>query len=252
LAATLSEMATWQEGGEATEEFGIMFVRGSSRFPTPYSNAALPISETALPERTIDRADERFQDRRYVLWVRGEENETLGAYAESRGFSSLGAAPVMLVEAPFASREVEHIELRRVRDAATYHDFVEVSLAAYEEAGLLRSVGETLFARRDALLASCASVIVAYSNGAPVGGALSIVNAVTAVGGVYWVGTIPGSRRRGIGEAVTRFVTNDAFEQGAHLVALEASRAGEPIYSRLGYRPVGQYVRYLSPARGRN
>jgi len=243
LAVALSTMASWQIGGEATEESGILFVKGSSRFPTPYSNAAFPISDDASVESAMARAAERFTDRRYVLWARGED----GVSAESRGFMPLGTTPAMVVEEPLEPSEARDIELRKVDDAATFRDFVDVSLSAYEEAGLPRAVGETLFALPDALLGSCASVVVAYTGGSPAGGALSIVNAVTGVGGVYWVGTVPGSRRRGVGDAVTRFVTNAAFEQGAHLVALEASRAGEPVYSRMGYRVVGHYARFLSP-----
>jgi len=67
------------------------------------------------------------------------------------------------------------------------------------------------------------------------------------VGGVYWVGTVPAARRRGAADAVTRHVTRAAFEQGARMVTLQASAAGEPVYRRMGYREVGRYARFLSP-----
>jgi GNAT superfamily N-acetyltransferase len=83
----------------------------------------------------------------------------------------------------------------------------------------------------------------------PAACALSITNALTGVGGVYWVGATPSARRRGAGDAVARFVTNAAFDQGACLVTLQASNAGRPIYERMGYREIGYYARFLSPKR---
>lgn len=247
LASTLSVMTTWQEKAEFTRRDGVFFARGTSRFPSPYSNAALPISEPASLESVIARADAHFTDRRYVLWIPGSEESTLAASAVSRGFMSLGSIPVMAVDRRIEPPAADGGLLKVVDDAETFREFVEVSLAAYEEVGLPRKVGETLFARSESVLESCACIVVAYAGGRPAGGALSIVNRETGVGGVYWVGTIPGVRRRGIGEAVTRMVTNAAFDQGARSVALEASQAGESVYARIGYRDVGRYARFLSP-----
>jgi hypothetical protein len=68
-----------------------------------------------------------------------------------------------------------------------------------------------------------------------------------SLGGVYWVATLPDERKKRRSRCVTRLVTNAAFDRGARLVTLQASRAGEPIYRRMGRREVVRYERLLSP-----
>jgi ribosomal protein S18 acetylase RimI-like enzyme len=58
------------------------------------------------------------------------------------------------------------------------------------------------------------------------------------MGYVGWVGTLPSFRRRGLGEIVTRAVTNAAFDLGADIVVLEASPMGLPLYEKMGYETV--------------
>jgi predicted GNAT family acetyltransferase len=71
------------------------------------------------------------------------------------------------------------------------------------------------------------------------------------IAGVYWVGTVDDARGRGLGEAVTRAVTNAAFDLGARANTLQASIMGEPIYRRMGYETLYSYhslVRMRAPA----
>jgi ribosomal protein S18 acetylase RimI-like enzyme len=247
LATALSEMAAWQDGADVIEETGALFVRGKSRFPTPYSNAALFLDEPPSPERALEKSNRVFPDRRYVLWDREAGGGELGRYAAAHGFIPLDELPAMVIDAPLGAAPKSDVVIRPVTNAAELSDFVGASLKAYAEFGLPPKVADSLFARPAAVIASCASLVVAMVDGKPAGGALSIVNVAQGVGGVYWVGTVPAARRRGVGEAVARFVTHAAFERGARRVTLEASRGGEPIYLRMGYRQVGRYARLLSP-----
>ena len=67
---------------------------------------------------------------------------------------------------------------------------------------------------------------------------------VLLVGGhgyVGWVSTLAEGRGHGLGDAVTRRVTNEAFARGAGTVTLEASPFGEAIYRRMGYRDLYRY-----------
>jgi predicted GNAT family N-acyltransferase len=57
---------------------------------------------------------------------------------------------------------------------------------------------------------------------------------------ITWVATLPGFRRRGIGEAVMRFLLDVADRAGAEVVVLSAQVRAMPFYHRLGFRPYGQ------------
>ena len=62
--------------------------------------------------------------------------------------------------------------------------------------------------------------------------------------------TVSGARRRGLGEACTRWVSRAAFEQGARVVLLQASMMGEAIYRRMGFTALSRYHQFvcLDPA----
>ncbi|MCG5443644.1 GNAT family N-acetyltransferase [Micromonospora sp. NIE79] len=58
---------------------------------------------------------------------------------------------------------------------------------------------------------------------------------------LYFVGTQPEQRRRGIGAAMTRVALELAGERGARTAALTSSTLGESVYRGLGFRPVGEF-----------
>ncbi|MGC4746539.1 GNAT family N-acetyltransferase [Micromonospora sp. DT201] len=58
---------------------------------------------------------------------------------------------------------------------------------------------------------------------------------------LYFVGTQPEHRRRGIGAAMTSAALKLAAERGAGTAALTSSPIGESVYHRLGFRPVGEF-----------
>ncbi len=57
--------------------------------------------------------------------------------------------------------------------------------------------------------------------------------------GVYYVGTLPEARGRGLATGLMRQAMLDARERGATTTSLQATRMGAPVYSRLGYRDLG-------------
>lgn len=246
LTDALITMIEWQEQGRFVEDAGMLFAIGNSRFPTPYSNAAFPMDAHIDPGRLLDRASQVFSDRRYFVWARGRQGGNAGELARSRGFLGMGDLPAMVIERKVEPSRTDGISVSRARDAAAFAEFVDVSKRAYLEAGLPEEIATRLLQRADmALSSSC--VAVARIDGRPAAAAVAITNAVTGIGGVYWVGTVPEARRRGAADAVTRLVTNAAFDDGATIVTLQASAAGEPVYLRMGYREVGRYERLVSP-----
>jgi predicted acetyltransferase len=66
------------------------------------------------------------------------------------------------------------------------------------------------------------------------------------VAGIYWVGTVPDARRRGLAEIATRAAGNAGFERGMRVAALQASAMGYPVYLRMGYETVASTRWYLA------
>ena len=59
--------------------------------------------------------------------------------------------------------------------------------------------------------------------------------------GIYHVSTVAESRRRGIGDAITRFTLAEAAAQGATMAALQPTTMGFRVYQRLGFRSLFSY-----------
>jgi ribosomal protein S18 acetylase RimI-like enzyme len=65
--------------------------------------------------------------------------------------------------------------------------------------------------------------------------------------GVYNVATLPGSQRRGFGEAVMRHALAEvAQERGPGRVILQSTPAGLKLYERMGFRTVARVAVYSS------
>ncbi|GII58038.1 acetyltransferase [Planotetraspora thailandica] len=58
---------------------------------------------------------------------------------------------------------------------------------------------------------------------------------------LYFIGTRPEHRRRGIGAAMTRAALDLARDRGIRTAALTATPSGEPVYHRMGFRAVDAF-----------
>lgn len=75
---------------------------------------------------------------------------------------------------------------------------------------------------------------LALLRGAPVGTGTLFLTPASA--GLYFVFTVPGARRRGVGTELTAALLREAQRRGARLAVLSASAMGRPVYARLGFR----------------
>jgi GNAT superfamily N-acetyltransferase len=76
---------------------------------------------------------------------------------------------------------------------------------------------------------------LARRDGEPAGACATFFDG--AVGGVYWVGTLPEHRSQGIGRAI---MTSALRELGDVPATLTATAAGRPLYESLGFRTVSE------------
>ena len=94
-------------------------------------------------------------------------------------------------------------------------------------------IGEVLEAVTDV-----GHLYVARVDGRP-GGCVGCVD-TDGDAGIYWVGTLPEARGRGLAGGLMRQALRDARERGCTTTSLQATAMGRPVYRRLGYRELGQ------------
>jgi hypothetical protein len=249
LVESLREGSRWQRGARLVEADGLLLARGSTSFPVGTSNGVMRLDRNVSASEVIARAREFFaaEGRAFTLWVRGEPDADLEAAAEAAKMMRISETPTpwmvlrrRLPDAPTPAG----VRLEIARDASQLADVVRVCQAAWAPVGLPPAETASLLARPEAMLAPHLVWALAHHDGRPVACAMALCS--HGVAGVYWVGTVPDARRRGLAELVTRAVGNAGFDLGMQVAALQASVMGHPVYLRMGYQTVAYTRWYLA------
>jgi hypothetical protein len=238
------EMARWSgRAGEIREEEGVLLTAGGSPFPVS-ANAVVRLDATVPAAEVLDRADAFFAacQRGYSVSASSHQgmDDDLVALCRERGYLDVADSPEMVVRAPVREPDLPAgVELRWVTDEAGVGDVMAVNAEAYASLGLPVEVIPACITDRNAVLAPHLHTVLALLEGEPVATAQTMLS--HGVAGVYWVGTVERARGRGLAEVVTAAVTNRAFELGAPVNSLQASKMGEPVYRRMGYEERYRY-----------
>ena len=249
-AEALREMSR-RSAGAVHDEDGLLLFAGGHALPV-LINGAMRTDTAVAPADVLARARAFFaaRQRGFSIIVRAHADADLQEAAAAAGLLAYGAAPGMVLDHRLADAVPPGgVRLRRVASLADATEFASVMDAAYESLGMPRGVAAVQFARLEALVAPHIVAVLADVDGVPSAGALTIVT--HGVAGVYWVGTRPQARGRGLAELCTRAVGNAGFDLGARVAALQASPMGEPVYRRMGYVEVTRYptlVQFEPPA----
>lgn len=219
--------ATAGRPGRIEEVEGGLLVASPVPVANGYYNAAFPHDEVD-PDPFLDRATAFFAERSspFVLWVT-EEAPQLIAAATARASTVLPEVlPQMVVRSPLpAVPGLRVTEATSDADRALFGDLCEES---YGIAGLA-----WILEHHDALRAPGTIWAIVADESGPLGVGAGYGDGVT--GGIYYVGTPARSGRKGAAGAVTTWLANRLFDLGAAEVTLQASRAGQPVYARLGF-----------------
>ena len=169
--------------------------------------------------------------------------------AMQAGLIEFGNAPAMVLEKRLAdAMPPPGVTLKRVETKADARHFTAVMGAAYASLGMPADVAPAVLCLEVVAAPHIVSFIAYLEDGTPAAGASCIF--AHGVAGVYWVGTIPEARGKGLAELCTRAAGNAGFDMGARIASLQASVMGEPVYRTMGYVEVTRYpnvVRFEPP-----
>ncbi len=228
-------------GGTVLDEDGLMLYAGRNSLPV-LQNGAFRTESRLEPADVVARARTFFGARRrgFSIVLRAHADQDLATFATDAGLVPMGDMPAMVLDHRLADAVAPAgVELRRVESLADVAAYGEVMAAAYATYGMPADVMPEALGRRETLVAPHIVTFLALLDGAPAAGAMTVVT--HGVAGIYWVGTTPAARGRGLAELCTRAAGNAGLDLGARIAALQASPMGEPVYKRMGYVEVTRY-----------
>jgi ribosomal protein S18 acetylase RimI-like enzyme len=233
-------------GGAVHDEEGLLL--WASPHPLAVqANGSLRTASRLGPEDVLERARTFFSARRrgFTIVARAHADQDLMRVALDAGLEQWGNAPAMMLDHRLPERAPPPGAIvTRVETEDDVGAFAAVMAAAYSTYGMPPDVAPAIFSSRDVLIAPhMVAFLARLEEGAPAAGAMMILT--HGVAGIYWVGTIPTARGRGLAEACTRAAGNAGFDLGARVAALQASEMGEPVYRRMGYVELTRYPSFV-------
>jgi len=229
-------------GAELLDEPGIVAFRGPIDFPA----ARLAVrSGTALtPDEFADAVEEFLLSvgRTAAVYVRADTDPGTHAELLARGFAEYSRSPEMACEARLDDSELAAgVVVRLATSPEDLRAYAEIAGHAFRHLSIPEEITRDTIDRPDVMLQPEVAISLAEIDGRPVAGACSILMGESG-GYVGWVACLDDARGHGLGDVVTRRVTNEAFDRGASIVTLEASPFGESTYARMGYRELYRYA----------
>jgi ribosomal protein S18 acetylase RimI-like enzyme len=247
VAEAVRHFARHADGAVLIESASNLRVASATAVVGAFHNAVMRVIPGADP-RVVLADMQAFGDahrREVVLWASTHADGDVGQAAHDAGLRLVSTAVGMAIRTPPAEPVVSAmVELVEISDTAGVAAFADIHQRVFGEAGE-PPAAVAHFASSGALLAPTVSAFVAHVNGRAV--SCAMVMSTGREAGVYWVATRPDARNQGYGELVTRAATRAAFEHGASVVVLQATKPGVPLYRKIGFASFTSYRRYLRP-----
>jgi GNAT superfamily N-acetyltransferase len=242
VRAFLLEMGRVGGGVERADAEVVWTVGGS---PIGYHNAVVACA--ASPDRADAVIDEWAGelDRRGVpgSWHLSPSMRPtdLADRLLARGFEDGGEEPAMAADlaATPPVPAVDGLAVEPVRTAADLEAYGDVLAGGFGE-GPPEAAWVTEVFHRIGFGSGAWRHLIGRLDGAPVATATVFVHPAE-VAGVYFVCTAPGTRRRGIGAAITAAAMREARERGCTTAVLGSSPMGYGVYRRLGFEEAFRY-----------
>lgn len=207
--------------------------------PVLFDNAAVLLQPPAYIDldAAVRRVIDFFPPERHFVLLSPWPTPDLAPH----GLELMGHPPFMLRPAGGTAPPLPPgLEIRRVDDRSTLHDFVATLVDAYPMPG---ANGTAL--ADPSVLGGAIHLFVGYLDGTPV--ATAGTHASHGVNDVEWVSTLPACRGRGVGAALTWAATLVDPTSPAVLIA---SDDGQPVYEAMGYVRVQRLTMWHRPPAG--
>lgn len=228
--------------GRATERVGPFLATFSPRGDSPFLNYAVPDDAANPTEADVAALSAAYRERNLLPRL-----EFLAATAPAAEAALLAAGytverriPVMLCppDALVVPPAPEGVELVVPESDEDFVGLLTAQHEAFEDDGPMDPDGARAWLDKGGL-----SVLARdAATGEPAGGgsAEPVVDGTTEVAGI---GVRTPYRRRGVGAAITAWLTGAVHNRGAHTVFLTPAGYDEQrLYARVGYQPAGDMV----------
>src|SRR5487761_2339099 len=246
-SAASALVEAWQQlvrsvpaGWAVVEPFGIVAVTGVA---VPTLNGVWvtspDVDEPALSS-LLDRV--AATGLPYCLQARPSASRKLAGFAADRGMTISEDLPLMVMEeisGPSPEREVAELVIRELATS-------EAELHARTAAAGFEAPPEPFvqLLTPSTLAHPGVRSYVGEVDGEPVTTGLGFTFGTCV--GIFNIATLPASRRRGYGAAITARAVSDGLGSGAAWAWLQASPAGYSVYETLGFRPVEVWSCWIS------
>jgi len=241
------DSTNWMEGSEIVWETDTLLINSPVDFPGCNVAFNMALGSVEGPEAVVARVKAWYRQRGrrgLSLILRQHEDGALVQYCMEKKYFRLEGQKGMVLDAPVKSGPAPAgAELKWVSDAAGLKDYSNIVTQTFGDLAFPVNISEAYFADSRRVLNPYSWMAVVRFEGRPVSAAMMMLS--HGIAGVYWVGTLKEKRGKGLAEYCTREVSNAAFELGASKVILQASKYGEPVYRRMGYREFTDYPWFI-------
>jgi hypothetical protein len=221
-----------------TARFGSVQVAAMG-LPVAFFNPIFVLEPLSAPaDLAAALAAVRSRDLPFVVHVRGDLDEDSISVARDLGLKQTSTLPGMALPLPAtASAAPQGLRFERVLNERDYSAGMEVAADGF---GMPLPFAQMAFPQS---MFDAAGIrgYVAYAGDEPVATAMSIQ--LGSVLGIYSVATATARRRAGYGRAVTWHAIGEA-DPGTTTAVLQSSPDGLPVYERMGFRTVVEYLEF--------
>lgn len=228
--------------GRTTERVGPFLATFSPNSTNPYLNYAVPDDGARPTAADVDALSEAYRSRNlvprleFLAATAPEAEQALRAagYAVERRIPVMLCPPGELVTPPTR----DGIELLAPESDVDFKGLLTAQHEAFDDTTPFDVAGARAWLANGGLSVYARDAATGEAAGG--GSAEAVVEGTTEVAGI---GVRASYRRRGIGAAITAWLTGAVHDRGAHTVFLTPAGVDEQrLYARVGYRPADDMV----------